>query len=165
MSPDDQAAAAAPSLVDSLKTYIEDLPEDERADALHGVFYGFYTRVAIIDRTTYELAAWAKNEAGQLANVPEPLKEALRDNALFVGQELFASRVRAMRAMGYVSSAWPSCSTDRHRRGRSPSSARSPSTRSRAGCAATGSPTPASTPTCPTTRRHTTPTPPDGPLE
>lgn len=103
MSPDDQTAAAAPSLVDSLKTYIDDIPEDERADALHGVFYGFYTRVAIIDRTTYELAAWAKNEAGQLANVPEPLKEALRDNALFVGQELFASRVRAMRAMGYVS--------------------------------------------------------------
>ncbi|MEA2189892.1 MAG: hypothetical protein QOI73_13, partial [Solirubrobacteraceae bacterium] len=103
MSPDDQAAPAAPSLVDSLKTYIDDIPEDERADALHGVFYGFYTRVAIIDRTTHELAAWAKNEAGQLANVPEPLKEALRDNALFVGQELFASRVRAMRAMGYVS--------------------------------------------------------------
>ena len=103
MSPDDHAAAAAPSLVDSLKTYIDDIPEDERADALHGVFYGFYTRVAIIDRTTHELAAWAKNEAGQLANVPEPLKEALRDNALFVGQELFASRVRTMRAMGYVS--------------------------------------------------------------
>jgi hypothetical protein len=97
MSPDDQAAAAAPSLVESLKTYIDDVPEDERADALHGVFYGFYTRVAIIDRTTYELAAWAKNDAAQLANVPEPLKEALRDNALFVGQE------RAMRAMGYVS--------------------------------------------------------------
>jgi hypothetical protein len=103
MSSDDQAAAAAPSLVDSLKSYIDDVPEDERADALHGVFYGFYTRVAIIDRTTHELAAWAKNEAGQLANVPEPLKEALRDNALFVGQELFASRVRTMRAMGYVS--------------------------------------------------------------
>ena len=103
MSADDQAAAAAPSLVDNLKTYIDDLPEDERADALHGVFYGFYTRVAIIDRTTYELAAWGKNEAGQLANVPEALKEALRDNALVVGQELFASRVLTMRAMGYVS--------------------------------------------------------------
>jgi hypothetical protein len=37
MSPDDQAAAAAVSLVDSLKTYIDDVPEDERADALHGV--------------------------------------------------------------------------------------------------------------------------------
>ncbi|MEA2300823.1 MAG: hypothetical protein QOE44_1358, partial [Solirubrobacteraceae bacterium] len=65
MSTDDQAAAAAPSLVESLKTYIDDVPEDERADALHGVFYGFYTRVAIIDRTTYELAAWAKNDAAQ----------------------------------------------------------------------------------------------------
>ncbi len=103
MSADDQAAAA-PSLVDSLKTYIDDVPEDERADALHGVFYGFYTRVAIIDRSTHELAAWAKDEAAALRNVPEPLVEALRDNALFVGQELFASRVRTMRAMGYVSS-------------------------------------------------------------
>jgi hypothetical protein len=103
MFSDDQAAAGAPSLVDSLQAYIDDLPEDERADALHGVFYGFYTRVAIIDRTTHELAAWAKNEAGRLANVPGPLQEALRDNALFVGQELFASRLRTMRAMGYVS--------------------------------------------------------------
>jgi hypothetical protein len=104
VSDDDEGAVAAPSLVDSLQTYIDDLPEDERADALHQVFYGFYTRVAIIDRTTHELASWAKAEVAELANVPEPLAEALRDNALFVGQELFASRVRAMSAMGYVSS-------------------------------------------------------------
>ena len=102
MSPDHQAAAF-PSLVDSLKAYIDDLPEDERADALHQVFYGFYTRVAIIDRSTHELAMWAKEEAGTLEDVPDSLAEALRDNALFVGQELFASRVRAMSAMGYVS--------------------------------------------------------------
>ena len=63
MPPDHQGAAAVPSLVDSLKAYIDDIPEDERADALHQVFYGFYTRVAIIDRTTYELAAWAGNVA------------------------------------------------------------------------------------------------------
>jgi len=31
-----------------------------------------------------------------------PLAEALRDNSLAVGQELFASRMRAMSAMGYV---------------------------------------------------------------
>jgi len=101
---DDQDAAAAPSLVDSLKEYVDELPEDERANALHQVFYGFYTRVAIIDRTTHELASWAKAEVAGLPNVPEPLAEALRDNALFVGQELFASRVRTMSAMGYVSS-------------------------------------------------------------
>ena len=53
-------ATAVPSLVDSLKAYIDDLPEAERADALHQVFYGFYTRVAIIDRTTHDLATAAK---------------------------------------------------------------------------------------------------------
>jgi len=99
-----QSEQAVPSLVDSLKAYIDDLPEDERADALHQVFYGFYTRVAIIDRSTHELASWAKDEAGMIEQVPDSLAEALRDNALFVGQELFASRVRAMSAMGYVSS-------------------------------------------------------------
>ena len=100
----DQHAPAAPSLVDSLKTYLDDLPVDEHADALHQIFYGFYTRVAIIDRSTFELASWARDEAGELDGVPAPLTEALSDNALFVGQELFASRVRAMSAMGYVSS-------------------------------------------------------------
>jgi len=103
MPPEDQATAAVPSLVDTLKTYVDGLPEDEQADALHQVFYGIYTRVAIIDRSTWELAAWAKNEAGTLQDVPDSVAEALRDNALFVGQELFASRVRAMSAMGYVS--------------------------------------------------------------
>jgi hypothetical protein len=101
MPTEDQAGA--PSLVDSLETYLAGLPRKERADALHQVFYGFYTRVAIIDRTTYELAAWAKDEAAMLNDVPGPLTEALRDNSLFVGQELFASRMRAMSAMGYIS--------------------------------------------------------------
>ncbi len=104
MTPDDQATAAAPSLVDSLKAYVDDLPEAEQADALHQVFYGFYSRIAIIDRSTHELAAWAKDEAQTLEDVPASLAEALRDNALFVGQELFASRVRAMSAMAYISS-------------------------------------------------------------
>jgi hypothetical protein len=103
MSPDQPATPAVPSLVESLNTYIDGLPESDRADALHQVFYGFYTRVAIIDRSTHELAAWAANEAGLLEDVPDSLAEALRDNALFVGQELFASRMRAMSAMGYVS--------------------------------------------------------------
>jgi hypothetical protein len=91
-----------PSLVDSLEEYLKDIPKSKRADALHQVFYGFYTRVAIIDRTTSELAEWARSEAAELADVPEPLAEALRDNSLFVGQELFASRMRAMSAMGYI---------------------------------------------------------------
>ncbi|HMJ32550.1 MAG TPA: hypothetical protein VK501_01435 [Baekduia sp.] len=93
-----------PSLVDSLKAYVDELPAGDRADALHQVFYGFYTRVAIIDRSTHELAAHAKEDAGALPDVPGVLAEALRDNALFVGQELFAGRVRTMRAMGYISS-------------------------------------------------------------
>jgi hypothetical protein len=96
-------AAAVPSLVESLKAYIEDLPEAERADALHQVFYGFYTRVAIIDRTTHDLAAAARAQDDALDDLAPTLAEALRDNALFVGQELFASRVRTMAAMGYVS--------------------------------------------------------------
>ena len=95
---------AAPSLTDSLDAYLDDLPEDARADALHGVFYGFYSRVAIIDRATYELAERAKEDAKRLPGLPGPQVEALRDNGLFVGQELFASRVRAMSAMGYIAS-------------------------------------------------------------
>jgi hypothetical protein len=58
--------------------------------------------VAIIDRTTHELASWARTEAATLAGVAEPLAQAWRENSLFVGQELFASRMRAMSAMGYV---------------------------------------------------------------
>jgi len=95
-------ATAVPSLIDSLKAYLDDLPADERPDALHQVFYGFYTRVALIDRATHELAESARRDAAELEDLPEALAEALRDNALFVGQELFASRVRAMAAMGYV---------------------------------------------------------------
>ena len=78
------------------------MPREGRADALHQVFYGFYTRVAVIDRTTYELAAWAKNDAAAVAGQIGTLAEALRDNALFVGQDLFAGRMRAMSAMGYI---------------------------------------------------------------
>ncbi len=99
----DRQPPEALSLVDSLKRYIDGIPEDGRPDALHQVFYGFYTRVAIIDRTTHELAAWARDEVGTVDDLPDSLAEALRDNALFVGQELFASRVRAMSAMGFVS--------------------------------------------------------------
>ncbi len=98
----DGAAGGNPSLVDSLEEYLADIPKRKRPDALHQVFYGFYTRVAVIDRTTAELAEWARTEAQELADVPEPLAEALRDNSLFVGQELFASRMRAMSAMGYI---------------------------------------------------------------
>lgn len=94
---------AVPSLVDSLNAYVDDLPEEGRADGLHQVFYGFYTRVAIIDRTTHELAEAAKDEQLQMGEVAPVLAEALRDNALYVGQELFASRVRTMAAMAYIS--------------------------------------------------------------
>jgi hypothetical protein len=98
----DGPQGAIPSLVDSLEEYLKDVPKSQRADALHQVFYGFYTRVAVIDRATSELAEWARTEAQELADVPEPLADALRDNSLFVGQELFASRMRAMSAMGYI---------------------------------------------------------------
>jgi hypothetical protein len=97
------SGSGVPSLVDSLDDYVDELPEAERADALHRLFYGFYTRVAIIDRTTHELANVAKSEAAELDDLAPDLAEALRDNALFVGQELFASRVRTMAAMAYIS--------------------------------------------------------------
>jgi hypothetical protein len=103
MSPDQQTPTAAPSLVESLGVYLDGLPEDDRADALHQVFYGFYARVAIIDRATYELAARAGEDAEALPDLPACLAEALTDSALFVGQELFAGRVRTMSAMAYVS--------------------------------------------------------------
>jgi hypothetical protein len=103
MPPAANASESAPSLVDSLEEYLRGLPREDRPDALHQVFYGFYTRIAIIDRTTYELAAWAKDEAAAVAGTTGTLAEALRDNALFVGQDLFAGRMRAMSAMGYIS--------------------------------------------------------------
>lgn len=102
MSPAAKASEAAPSLLDSLEEYLNEVPHEDRANALHQLFYGFYTRVAIIDRTTYELAAWAKDEMAVVAAEAEPLAEAMRDNALFVGQDLFASRMRTMSAMGYI---------------------------------------------------------------
>jgi hypothetical protein len=102
MSPVAKASESAPSLIDSLEEYLHDVPREGRADALHQVFYGFYTRVAVIDRTTYELAEWAKNDAAAIAGRTGTLAEALRDNALFVGQDLFAGRMRAMSAMGYI---------------------------------------------------------------
>jgi hypothetical protein len=95
--------AAIPSLVDTLAEYIDALPEAEQPDALHQVFYGFYSRVAIIDRATHDLARTAQTDGPDLQTLAPSLIEALRDNALFVGQELFASRVRTMAAMGYVS--------------------------------------------------------------
>jgi hypothetical protein len=103
MSTSNDDGAGIPSLTESLDAYLADVPESEQADALHQVFYGFYTRIAIIDRTTYELAEWAKSYAAKSPDAPPPLVEALRDNALYVGQEIFASRMRAMGALAYIS--------------------------------------------------------------
>jgi hypothetical protein len=97
------AQQAAPSLVDTLDAYIDDLSPEARPNALHQVFYGFATRLAIIDRATQELATHGVEDAKTFATLPGALGEALSDNALFVGQELFTSRVRTMSAMGYVS--------------------------------------------------------------
>jgi hypothetical protein len=100
MSANDETGGG--SLVETLDAYLADVPETAQADALHQIFYGFYTRVAIIDRTTYELAEWAKSYAGRSPDAPAPLAEAMRDNALYVGQELFTSRLRAMSALAYI---------------------------------------------------------------
>ena len=79
------------------------MPEAERLDALHQLFYGFYSRIAIVDRTTHELARWARDDLAFIANLTEPMAEALRDNALHVGQDLFGARMRAMAALRLVS--------------------------------------------------------------
>jgi hypothetical protein len=91
------------TLQDSIKAYAEAVPEAERLDALHQLFYGFYSRIAIVDRTTYELARWAKDDIAAVDDVPPVVAEALRDNALHVGRDLFATRMRAMSAMRLVS--------------------------------------------------------------
>jgi hypothetical protein len=93
---------AAPSILDTVRTFAAGVPEEQRPDALQELFYGFYARIAIVDRSTAELARWAKEEIAAVPDVPAPLADALRDNALFVGRELFATRIRTMSAMGYV---------------------------------------------------------------
>ncbi len=91
------------TLHDSIRAYAEAVPEEERLDALQQLFYGFYSRIAIIDRTTWELARWAKDEIAQIDDVPPMVVEAMRDNALHLGRDVFASRMRAMSAMRLVS--------------------------------------------------------------
>jgi hypothetical protein len=93
----------AQTLAESLKDYTEAVPESERLDALHQLFYGFYSRIAIIDRSTHELARWAKEDIGDVQNLSPAMTEALRDNALHVGRDLFAARMRAMAALRMVS--------------------------------------------------------------
>ena len=91
------------TLHDSIKAYKDAVPEEERLDALQQLFYGFYSRIAIIDRTTFELARWAKEDIAGIDDVPALVNEALRDNALHLGRDLFASRMRAMSAMRLAS--------------------------------------------------------------
>lgn len=96
--------AAAQTLAESLKEYTDAVPEAERLDALHQLFYGFYSRIAIVDRTTHELARWAKDDLAGVENLTPSMTEALRDNALHVGRDLFAARMRTMAALRLVSS-------------------------------------------------------------
>ncbi len=105
----------APTLRDSLREYADAVPEAERPDALHQLFYGFYARVAIIDRTTHDLARWARQDIRPIDDLPHVLGEALRDNAVHVGHDLFAARMRAMHAMRLVSAQLAElCSPDDH---------------------------------------------------
>jgi hypothetical protein len=91
------------TLAESLREYTEAVPEAERLNALHQLFYGFYSRVAIVDRTTHELARWAKDDLAGVPNLSPALAEALRDNALHVGRDLFGARMRTMAALRLVS--------------------------------------------------------------
>jgi hypothetical protein len=91
------------TLAESLREYTQAVPEAERLNALHQLFYGFYSRIAIVDRTTHELARWARDDLADVPNLSPPLAEALRDNALHVGRDLFAARMRTMAALRLVS--------------------------------------------------------------
>jgi hypothetical protein len=103
------------TLAESLKEYTEAVPESGRPDALHQLFYGFYSRIAIVDRTTHELARWAKEDIAGIDGAGPVLSEALKDNAVHVGRDLFAARVRAMSAMKLVSEQLAAlCSADDH---------------------------------------------------
>ena len=103
------------TLVESLKEYTDAVPASERPDALHQLFYGFYSRIAILDRTTHELARWAKDDITAIDGVTPVAAEALRDNAVHVGRDLFAARVRTMKAMKLVSEQLAAlCSADDH---------------------------------------------------
>ena len=103
------------TLAEGLKEYTEAVPESDRPDALHQLFYGFYSRIAILDRTTHELARWAKEDIAGIDGAGPVLSEALRDNAVHVGRDLFAARVRAMSAMKLVSEQLAAlCSADDH---------------------------------------------------
>ena len=143
------------TLAESLEQYTESVPEAERLDALHELFYGFYSRVAIIDRTTLELARWAQGGPRLLDDLTPTKAEAMRDNALHVGQDLFGARMRAMAAMRLVSARMAQLREP----GSNPaftSAGRWRSTRRRDRSARTTSHSPASIPTCPTTRSATT---------
>ena len=103
------------TLVESLKEYTDAVPASERPDALHQLFYGFYSRIAILDRTTHELARWAKQDIADVADAGPVLAEAMRDNALHVGRDLFAARMRTMSAMRLVSEQLSAlCDADDH---------------------------------------------------
>lgn len=107
--------SSAPTLADSVKEYTEAVPERDRPDALHQLFYGFYSRVAILDRTTHELARWAKDDIAAVDGAGPVVAEAMRDNALHVGRDLFGSRMRTMSAMKLVSEQLSAlCSADDH---------------------------------------------------
>jgi hypothetical protein len=91
------------TLAESLREYAESVPEKDRLDALHQLFYGFYSRIAIVDRTTHELARWAKEDLAAIPHLTAPMGEALRDNALHVGRDLFSARMQTMAALRLVS--------------------------------------------------------------
>ena len=145
------------TLAESLKEYRDAFPEEGRLDALHQLFYGFYSRIAVVDRTTQELARWAKDDLSDIENLPSTLAEALRDNALHVGRDLFGAHAGDGRAAARLGRMQVLRRADDDPC--SPSAGRSPSTRRAGRSAPTTSPSRASTRTCPTTRSRTTPRP------
>ena len=84
-NPHAHAMTQAPTLAESLKEYSEAVPEADRPDALHQLFYGFYSRIAILDRSTHGWPAGRRTTSPRSTASTPVAAEALRDNAVHVG--------------------------------------------------------------------------------
>ena len=98
------------TLAESLEQYESSLPEAERLDALHQLFYGFYSRIAIVDRTTHELARWARDDLAFIPNLTEPLAEAQPTARSILA--IIARETPERSASALVESPWASRALD-----------------------------------------------------
>ena len=81
----------------------EAIPEPQRPDALHQLFYGFYSRVAVVDRTTHDLARIAPS--GNMKPVGRRVRDVKWDEAqLEIKRKTLVVRLHRMVQAGRLSS-------------------------------------------------------------